>query len=118
MLEDKSERTALRKVINKAEDEEIFSKEEIGFVITLVERFRSDIDKKTKQLYMLQGEIAQLKLNERIIIQLIDNILAAAKRDEDRQKTMDILKGKREEGKHKGEKEAEHVVEAEVEEEE
>ena len=62
---------------------------------------------------MIQGEIAQLKLNERIIIQLIDNILAAAKRDEDRQKTMDTLKGKREEGRVKRKENMDHVEEAE-----
>ena len=107
MLEDRSERNALRKVVNKAEEKKVLSKEEIGFVITLVERFRAEIDKKTKQLYMLQGEIAQLKLNERIIIQLIDNILGAAKRDEARQRTMDILKGEREEDKEETEVESE-----------
>ena len=95
MLEDRNERNVLRQVIMNAEDEKAISKEEVGFIITLVERFRSEIEKKTKQLYCIQGEIAQLNLNERIIIQLVENILAAAKRNEARQKTEEVLKGKR-----------------------
>ncbi len=96
MLEDRAERNKLRNIIFNAEDREIITKEEAGFVVSLVERFRSDIEKKIKQLHVLQGEIAQLKSNEQIIIDLIQNMVAAAERDLARQETMTKLKAARE----------------------
>lgn len=92
-LENTIERNKLRQVIKRAEDKDVMSKEEVGFAVMLVERYAADIEKKTKQLYMMQGEISQLKLNERIIIQLIDNLIAAAERDEARQRTMLKIRG-------------------------
>ena len=79
-----------------AEKREIITKEEAGFVISLIERFRLDIEKKVKQLHMLQGEIGQLKNNEQIIVNLIENMVAAAERDIARQETMARLKEARE----------------------
>lgn len=96
MLEDRAERNKLRHVVINAEKREIISKEEAGFIISLVERFRLDIEKKVKQLHMLQGEIAQLKSNEQIIVNLIENMVAAAERDIARQETMARLKESRE----------------------
>jgi hypothetical protein len=96
MIEDREERNKLRNVIFNAEDREIITKEEAGFVVSLVERFRSDIEKKIKQLHVLQGEVAQLKANEQIIIDLIQNMVAAAERDIARQETMTKLKAARE----------------------
>jgi len=96
MLEDRADRNKLRNVVLNAEDREIITKEEVGFVVSLVERFRSDIEKKVKQLHVLQGEIAQLKTNEQIIMDLIENMVAAAERDLARQETMNKLKAARE----------------------
>jgi hypothetical protein len=96
MLEDRSERNKLRKVVMNAEDREIITKEEAGFVVSLVERFRSDIEKKIKQLHVIQGEIAQLKSNELIILDLIENMVAAAERDLARQESVNRLKAARE----------------------
>jgi DNA invertase Pin-like site-specific DNA recombinase len=96
MLQDRSERNKLRRVVMNAEDREIISKEEAGFVVALVERFRVDIEKKIKQLHVLQGEIEQLKTNEAIIVDLIENMVAAAERDLARQETMNKLKAARE----------------------
>ena len=96
MLEDRSERNKLRQVIFTANEKDAVTKEEAGFVIALVERFRSDIEKKIKQLHVLQGEIAQLRANEQIIIDLIENIVSAAERDFARQETMNKLKAARE----------------------
>jgi hypothetical protein len=96
MLEDRADRNKFRSVVLNAEDREIITKEEVGFVVSLVERFRSDIEKKVKQLHVLQGEIAQLKNNEQIIMDLIENMVAAAERDLARQETMIKLKAARE----------------------
>lgn len=96
MLEDRAERNKLRKVVMNAEDREIITKEEAGFVVSLVERFRSDIEKKIKQLHVIQGEIAQLKNNEAIILDLVENMVAAAERDLARQESISRLKAARE----------------------
>ncbi len=82
----------LRSIIDKAEDKSILSKSEIGFIIQLVEKFRADIEKKVRLSQIIQGEISQLKANEKIIIDLISNIIAASERDEARQETMDAIR--------------------------
>lgn len=97
VVEDRAERNILRNIVMKAEDEKILSKEEVGFIITLVEKFRLEVERKTKQLYVLQGEIAQLKLNERLIIQLVENIIAADERAKARRDTMKKLKSSKSE---------------------
>ena len=96
MLEDRSERNKLRQVIFTANEKDAVTKEEAGFVLALVERFRSDIEKKIKQLHVLQGEIAQLRSNEQIIVELVENMISAAERDLARQETMNKLKAARE----------------------
>ena len=82
----------LRIMIDKADDKDILSKSEIGFIIQLVEKFRADIEKKVRLSQIIQGEINQLKANEKIIIDLISNIIAAAERDEVRQTTMEAIR--------------------------
>ena len=96
MLEQRQDRNKLRSVVLNAEDRKAISKEEVGFIVTLVERFRSDIEKKVKQLNILSGEISQLKINEQIIIDLVENMISAAERDVARQETMRKLKEARE----------------------
>ena len=97
MLENRAERNKLRHTIMNAEQRKVISKEEVGFIVALVERFRDDIEKKNKQFNMLQGEISQLRINEKIIMDLVSNMIAAAERDVARQETMAKLKGAREE---------------------
>jgi len=96
MLDDRAERNKLRQVIFNAEDREVMTKEEAGFVVTLTEKFRSEIERKVKQMHIIQGEINQLKMNEKVIMGLIENIIAASERDIARQQTMDNLKQARE----------------------
>ena len=96
MLQDRGERNKLRHVVMNAEEREVITKEEAGFIVTLVERFRSDIEKKVKQLHALQGELSQLKANEQIIVELVQNMVAAAERDLARQATLNKLKAARE----------------------
>jgi len=92
MLKDRAERNRLRQVIMAAEKKKIVTKEEIGFIVSLVERFRNDLDKKMKQLNILQGEIMQLQYNEQVIMNLIENMVAAAERAFERQKRFDDMK--------------------------
>lgn len=92
MLEDRNLRNKLRHVVMNAENKKAITKEEAGFVIALVERFRADIEDKVRKANILQGEIAQLRKNEQVIINLVENIIAAAERDLARQETMKKLK--------------------------
>lgn len=96
MLDGQESRNKLRSIVNKAQSNNVIQPDEGNFVITLVDRFRADIEKKIKQLNILQGEISQLKINERIIIELIENLIAAAERDEARKATEAKLKEARE----------------------
>ena len=96
VLPDRTERNQLRQVMMKAQEREVMTREEAGFVIALVERFRADIEKKIKQLNVLQGEIGQLQTNERIVVELIESMVAAAERDIARQETMNRLREARE----------------------
>lgn len=92
MLQDRAERNRLRQVIMAAEKKKVVSQEEIGFIVTLVERFRADLDKKVRQMSVLQGEIAQLKYNEQVIMTLIENMISAAERALERQEKFDRMK--------------------------
>ena len=102
VLQDRKERNKLRNAVVKAEDDKVITKEEAGFIIMLTDRFRADVEKKLKQLTMLQGEIAQLQLNEKIIVELIENMVKAAERDLARQETMRKIKETR--GEAEGER--------------
>jgi hypothetical protein len=88
----REERNTLRQVIIRAQNDDVMTQEEAGFVITLIERFRKDIEKKERLLLTLQGEISQLRTNEQVIIQLIESMISAAERDLARQETMQKLK--------------------------
>ncbi|HLD90953.1 MAG TPA: hypothetical protein VI911_08075 [Patescibacteria group bacterium] len=92
-VQDRDERNRLRKVMMKAEEEKLMSRSEAGFVVTLIERFRQEIEKKQRQLSLLQGELGQLRANEKIIVDLVDSIIRAAERDKARQATMLKLRG-------------------------
>lgn len=93
MLEDREQRNKLRQIVMKAERSSVVTKEEAGFIITLTKRFRIDIEKKIKQLHMLEGQISQLKINEQIIMHLIENMIAAAERAQARQETFERIRG-------------------------
>jgi hypothetical protein len=95
-LELREERNKLRGVVISATQNEIITREEAGFVLTLVDRFRNDITKKEKQALLLQGEISQLRANEQIIVQLIEGLVSAAERDIARRETAQKLREGRE----------------------
>ena len=94
-LQGREERNKLRATVIKAEKGNVISKAEVGFIVTLVERFRQDIERKQRQVAMLQGELGQLMANEKIIIDLVDNMVRAAERDQARQDTLANIKGHR-----------------------
>lgn len=85
-------------MVNSAKEAKLMSEEEGGFVLALVERFRQEIGRKNNQLMMLQGEMAQLRVNEKVIKDLLDNMLNAAKRDQDRINTAAAIRGHKESG--------------------
>lgn len=89
---DRTGRNILRNVVMKAEDDEVITQEEAGFVITLTEKFRSEIEKKIKQIHVLQGEINQLRSNENTIISLINNMIAAQERNKARNETIERIR--------------------------
>ena len=91
-LETRDERNKLRGVVISAEKNEVLTRDEAGFVLTLVDRFRADIIKKEKQMLVLQGEISQLRSNEQIIVQLIEGLVGAAERDLARRETAKKLR--------------------------
>jgi len=95
-LNEREERNNLRSVVLKAESNKLISKDEVNLVVMLVERFRTEAEKKMRQLYTLQGEVAQLRTNEQVVINLIENIIAAAERDVARQETFSQIKETRE----------------------
>jgi hypothetical protein len=86
------EMTNFRNAIDSALDDEVISQEEAGFIVTLASRFREDIERKSRAMLALQGEIAQLKANEKVILDIVSNMVAAQKRAEDRERTMRELK--------------------------
>lgn len=91
----RDERNKLRQVMMKAEEEKLMSRSEAGFVVAIVERFRQEIEKKQRILSTLQGELSQLMANEKIIVDLVENILRAAERDRARRETMARIKGQK-----------------------
>ena len=110
LAENRKDANRLRNIVDRAAREKIITKEEVGFIVTLIERFRADIDKKIKQLHVLQGEIAQLRSNEQIIVNLIESMIAAAERQLARQATMERIKNMKEE-KAESDEEVEEVEE-------
>jgi len=67
MLEDRAVRNKIRHVVIKAEKDEIITKEEVAFIIALIEKGRKEIEHKASRLNMLKGEIAQLKENNVLV---------------------------------------------------
>lgn len=108
LLDDSNKMGKIRQAIMNAQDNNVISKEEAGFIVTLANRFRDDIERKTRALLALQGEIAQLRANEQIIIEIVNNLVSAQKRADDRARTInDIKQAKREAKERKAKEEAE-----------
>lgn len=89
----RTEGNKLRGVIQRAQDTQVISADEAGFAVMLAEKFRADIERKTRILLSLQGEIAQLRANEKIIMELIQNLIAANERAKERDEAVARVKG-------------------------
>lgn len=87
-----TEMNSFRQVIDNARDSEVITQEEAGFIVTLAKRFREDIERKSRAMMALQGEIAQLKANEKVIIDIVQSLMAAQQRAEERDRTMREIK--------------------------
>ncbi len=90
---DRGQRNTLRAAMMKAEENKLINQNEAGFIVSLVERFRQDIELKRRKMLTLQGELGQLLANEKIIIAMVENVTAAAERDRARRDSLAKLKG-------------------------
>ena len=116
LLDDSGKLNKIRGAIMNAQDNKVISKEEAGFIVTLANKFRDDIERKTRALYALQGEISQLRTNEQVIVDIVNNLVSAQQRADDRQRTVnEIRKAKDEAKERKAREEAEAQGKAEAE---
>lgn len=92
LLEDAAMRDALRKVLDRAVNEGHLISEEVGIVNNLFERFDKEITRKTKELTRLEGEIRQLKLTKRLVIDMIKDTITASERATAREETFQRMK--------------------------
>lgn len=92
LLEDGALRDALRAILDRAANEGHLVTEEVGLVNNLFERIDKEITRKTKDLTRLEGEIHQLKLTKRIIIDMIKDSIAASERAVAREETYKRMK--------------------------
>ena len=99
LLEDAAMRDALRKILDRAVNEGHLISEEVGIVNNLFERFDKEITRKTKELTRLEGELHQLKLTKRLVIDMIKDTVSASERAQAREETFQRMK----EGKASGE---------------
>ena len=61
MLEDRAIRNKIRHTIIKAEKDEIITKDEVAFIIDILEKGRKEIERKATKVEMLKGELEQIK---------------------------------------------------------
>lgn len=87
ILEDRQAKNDLRSVMDDAQERGILKPEEFGFVQSLIKRFKTDITKKEKLVQVTLGEINQLKTNLQVIVEMVNNLIAAEERAEARRET-------------------------------
>lgn len=63
-----------------------------GLLVTINNRLKSELERKARTLLMLQGEIAQLKSNEKILKDIVSNIIAAHERAVERDAAMERIR--------------------------
>lgn len=92
LLEDAAMRDALRKILDRAVNEGHLISEEVGIVNNLFEKFDKEIARKTKELTRLEGEIHQLKLTKRLVIDMIKDTIKASEWAQAREETFQRMK--------------------------
>jgi hypothetical protein len=95
ILEDRNLRDALRQVLHNASEEGYLTPEESKFTNKIFKKIDGEIERKTKTLHQLEGEIHQLRLTKRLIIDMIRDSVAAQERARARDETAERLRSGR-----------------------
>jgi len=86
-MDDKKLRDALRSILDQAHNEGHLVIEEVNFVNKLVKKMDKEIERKTVDKLRLEGEIQQLRLTKRLIVDLIKDSISAHERATAREET-------------------------------
>ena len=91
-MDDTQLREALRTILDQAHNEGHLVIEEVNFVNKFVKKIDKEIERKTIDRLRLEGEIQQLRLTKRLIVDLIKDSVAATERAKVREETMTKLR--------------------------
>jgi len=91
-MDDTQLREALRTILDQAHNEGHLVIEEVNFVNRFVKKIDKEIERKTIDRLRLEGEIQQLRLTKRLIVDLIKDSVAATERAKVREETMTKLR--------------------------
>ena len=91
-MDDTQLREALRNILDQAHNEGHLVIEEVNFVNRFVKKIDKEIERKTIDRLRLEGEIQQLRLTKRLIVDLIKDSVAATERAKVREETMTKLR--------------------------
>jgi len=91
-MDDKQLRDALRTILDQAHNEGHLVIEEVNFVNRFVKKIDKEIERKTIDKLRLEGELQQLRLTKRLIVDLIKDSVAATERAKVREETMAKLR--------------------------
>lgn len=91
-MDDKQLRDALRSVLDQAHNEGHLVIEEVNFVNRFIKKIDKEVERKTVDKLRLEGEIQQLRLTKRLIVDLIKDSVAAHERAKAREETMDRIR--------------------------
>jgi len=79
-MDDKQLRDALRTILDQAHNEGHLVIEEVNFVNKFVKKIDKEVERKTIDRLRLEGELQQLRLTKRLIVDLIKDSVAATER--------------------------------------
>lgn len=91
-MDDIQLREALRNILDQAHNEGHLVIEEVNFVNKFVKKIDKEIERKTIDRLRLEGELQQLRLTKRLIVDLIKDSVAATERAKVREETMTKLR--------------------------
>lgn len=70
-----------------------------GLIVKINNRFKSELESKARVLLTMQGELAQLQANEKVLMDIINNVLLAHDRSAERANTVvKVREGKQRSG--------------------
>ena len=79
-MDDTQLRDALRTILDQAHNEGHLVIEEVNFVNKFVKKIDKEVERKTIDRLRLEGELQQLRLTKRLIVDLIKDSVAATER--------------------------------------